>query len=201
MDLIDTQRWITGMTVPASVARSIVLLALAFAGASCAIAARSPSDECATNNGGCAPNAACTSAPSTHSCACKPGYVGDGNTLCTVVECGDAWPDYGRFFCEPDGLHQTICACLPPLYDDLRYWGALSGGCYTHYTGATCTPGAADYAGDCGPGWPNLGDFSCNSIHERFQTICGCHPPSHTDTTIWQDLGNLCYQRATGESC
>ena len=39
-------------------------------------------DECAENNGGCSANASCTNRPGNFTCACLPGYIGDGLT-CT----------------------------------------------------------------------------------------------------------------------
>ncbi|MCA2982048.1 MAG: hypothetical protein INH37_27560, partial [Myxococcaceae bacterium] len=35
-------------------------------------------DPCATNNGGCGSNAVCSADGGAHTCACEPGYVGDG---------------------------------------------------------------------------------------------------------------------------
>ena len=35
-------------------------------------------DECAVNNGGCSPHAYCTNTPGNSTCACMPGYTGDG---------------------------------------------------------------------------------------------------------------------------
>ncbi|WP_257461824.1 carboxypeptidase regulatory-like domain-containing protein [Archangium lipolyticum] len=37
-------------------------------------------DECGYNNGGCSENAICTNIPGSRTCACKPGYSGDGFT-------------------------------------------------------------------------------------------------------------------------
>jgi len=41
-------------------------------------------DECATNNGGCSSDASCTNSEGSFTCACLPGYNGDGVT-CTGV--------------------------------------------------------------------------------------------------------------------
>jgi len=35
-------------------------------------------DECAMNNGGCAPEAVCKNTVPMYACTCKPGYTGDG---------------------------------------------------------------------------------------------------------------------------
>jgi hypothetical protein len=41
-------------------------------------------DECGYNNGGCSANATCTNIPGSRTCACNPGYSGDGLT-CEVT--------------------------------------------------------------------------------------------------------------------
>jgi protocatechuate 3,4-dioxygenase beta subunit len=41
-------------------------------------------DECGYNNGGCSENATCTNIPGSRTCACNPGYSGDGLT-CTAA--------------------------------------------------------------------------------------------------------------------
>ena len=48
-------------------------------------------DECATNNGGCAPNmATCTNQLGADpSCACNTGYTGNGTVCADVDECTD----------------------------------------------------------------------------------------------------------------
>ena len=47
-------------------------------------------NECVTNNGGCSPNAACTNTVGSYTCACIPGYVGDGITCSQVLAtCAD----------------------------------------------------------------------------------------------------------------
>jgi hypothetical protein len=41
-------------------------------------------NECMVNNGGCSTNATCTNLPGSRTCACNPGYTGDGLT-CQAV--------------------------------------------------------------------------------------------------------------------
>jgi hypothetical protein len=41
-------------------------------------------NECLVNNGGCSENASCTNLPGSRTCACNPGYTGDGLT-CQAV--------------------------------------------------------------------------------------------------------------------
>lgn len=44
-------------------------------------------DECATNNGGCSAQAACTNSVGSFSCACNAGYSGNGVSCTDVDEC------------------------------------------------------------------------------------------------------------------
>lgn len=44
-------------------------------------------DECATDNGGCNVNAACTNTPGSRTCACKAGFGGDGFTCTGAPTC------------------------------------------------------------------------------------------------------------------
>jgi hypothetical protein len=41
-------------------------------------AATADINECATSNGGCSAEATCTNTPGSRTCACKPGFFGDG---------------------------------------------------------------------------------------------------------------------------
>lgn len=44
-------------------------------------------DECLSANGGCSPNATCTNTVGSRTCACRPGYMGDGVSCADVDEC------------------------------------------------------------------------------------------------------------------
>lgn len=60
-------------------------------------------NECLVGNGNCSANAICTNTPGSRTCACSPGYSGDGFTCtntnaCTTNPCGA----------------NTACADLPP---------------------------------------------------------------------------------------
>lgn len=46
-----------------------------------------PGGGCLFDNGGCDANALCMSRPGTRTCACKPGYAGDGVTCSDINEC------------------------------------------------------------------------------------------------------------------
>ena len=44
-------------------------------------------DECAVNNGGCSQFATCTNVRGSFTCACNPGYTGDGFTCTGKIIC------------------------------------------------------------------------------------------------------------------
>jgi hypothetical protein len=51
---------------------------------------------CAVDNGGCAANATCTdTGPGTRSCACNPGFSGDGLTCAVVITATSMFPAPG----------------------------------------------------------------------------------------------------------
>ena len=85
-------------------------------------------DECATENGGCDPNATCTNTDGGFDCQCKEGYKGDGKACHIDV-------------CSPLLFDQTDAATLCPTAcgDELEWTGAWS-----------CDPDAASGAG-CNP--------------------------------------------------
>lgn len=49
-----------------------------------------PVNACATTNGGCAGNAACTPTATSRTCACNAGFTGDGVMSCTAVPAPNA---------------------------------------------------------------------------------------------------------------
>jgi hypothetical protein len=71
-------------------------------------------DECASasTSNGCSPDAVCTNHPGTFSCACKPGYLGDGGTCANVAGSlsGLRW----NLPCNPHGTAETACTCVDP---------------------------------------------------------------------------------------
>jgi alpha-tubulin suppressor-like RCC1 family protein len=80
-------------------------------------------DECAAGVARCDANATCTDTPDAYTCACKPGWKGDGFSCVDVDECATANP------CDPHA------ACTNST-------GSYSCACNAGYTGdgASCVP-------------------------------------------------------------
>jgi cysteine-rich repeat protein len=71
-------------------------------------------DECATNRGGCDPQAPCVNAPGSFSCgACPPGYLGDGTTGCAAAT---------------TIATNNVCACAIKTDATLLCWGTNAYG-------------------------------------------------------------------------
>ena len=69
-------------------------------------------DECATGNGGCDADAACTNTDGARTCACRPGFVGDG------LACQPVWQRVASFASVtfPSNAKQMSAAIGPRLF-------------------------------------------------------------------------------------
>ncbi|MFO0754996.1 MAG: EGF domain-containing protein [Byssovorax sp.] len=68
-------------------------------------------DECKNGTADCSPDADCIDTPGYYTCACKPGYTGDGKTCTDIDECASFLTD-----CDPNAACQNTpgsytCAC------------------------------------------------------------------------------------------
>lgn len=118
-------------------------------------------DECAAPTAVCGSSATCQNLPGTFSCACKPGFVGDGITCADVDECAqgsDACGAHSVCFNQPGDY---ACLCDPGFADD----GAAcvdidecatnpchgAATCENHEGGfkCACPSGYEDSDGDC----------------------------------------------------
>jgi hypothetical protein len=114
-----------------------------------------PANSCAKNNGGCDPNATCTSTgPGTNSCACNAGYTGNGVTCTEVNPCT---VNHGG--CDPN----ATCVFIQG--------GDMSCNCNTGYAGpgTTCwvdpcltNHGGCDANAYCNSPGPGEADCTCN---------------------------------------
>ncbi|XP_035677024.1 mucin-5AC-like [Branchiostoma floridae] len=78
-------------------------------------------DECADGSHYCSPDATCTDTAGSFTCACNPGYSGDGLTCTDDDECAD-----GSHYCSPDATCTNTagsftCACYPGYSGDGIY--------------------------------------------------------------------------------
>ena len=65
-------------------------------------------NECLTNNGGCSVNATCTNTPGSRTCACNPGFAGDGMSCAPVGGGEDATaPALRAFSLMPAAVNTT----------------------------------------------------------------------------------------------
>jgi len=156
-------------------------------------------DECARNNGDCRPEALCTNTLGSRTCACRPGFDGDGITSCTGhVDCPGACsiystgcteltpyaPLWNQFFsCGPckDGYSGTGINC-----DDINECATANGGCSltggvgggpiacTNTNGNRTCALCSSAAGYAGSGW------TCDVIKWCFVSPNGNCDPSTT---------------------
>jgi hypothetical protein len=121
----------------------------------------SSTNPCATNNGGCnIPNATCTNNNGTASCACNPGFTGDGHT-CTPVDAGSTNPcQTNNGGCSPnatctDNNGTASCACKTGYSGDGKTCTAINS-CNTNNGG--CSPNAT-----CTSTGPGTNSCACNA--------------------------------------
>jgi hypothetical protein len=124
-------------------------------------------NECATNNGGCAPNATCTNTPGSRTCACNAGYAGNGVTCADVNECATNNGNCGANATCANSAGSFSCGCATGFGN---CDGSAANGCEVNLAtsashcgacGNGCAVGATCSAGVCG--------LSCSSG----QTVCG----------------------------
>jgi len=109
-------------------------------------------DECTDGTDDCGPDATCTNTIGSFTCACNPGYAGDGITCTDVDECTDATDD-----CSPDAscvnaIGSFTCTCNAGFIGD----------------GVTCTDDD-----ECTAGTANCDvNATCTNIAPGF--VCAC---------------------------
>jgi alpha-tubulin suppressor-like RCC1 family protein len=91
-------------------------------------------DECTAGTSDCSPDAICTDTPAFYTCACKPGFQGDGHTCADVNECTALLSD-----CDANAVCTNTpgafsCACGPGFIGDGKsceaMYTAVSAGQY-----------------------------------------------------------------------
>ena len=120
-------------------------------------------DECATANGGCSPNAACTNTPGARTCTCNTGYTGSGVSCTDVNEClaNNGGCDVNATCANTLGARTCTCASgftgNGQTCADVNECQSNNGGCNVNAT-CTNTPGARTCA--CNAGFSGNG-LSC----------------------------------------
>ena len=137
-------------------------------------------DECATDNGGCDANAACQNTVGGRTCACDPGFFGDGVT-CTPCAAGEVQPLAGQTSCSAcsagtfDDGSETCAACpageVQPLAGQTSC-GACSAGTFDDGS-ETC---AACPAGEVQPlaGQTSCSACSAGTFDDGSETCATC---------------------------
>jgi hypothetical protein len=142
-------------------------------------------DECATDNGGCDPNANCTSTVGGRTCVCKTGFVGDGGACADVDECAT---DNGG--CDPNASCTNTpggrtCACNAGFSGDggacadVDECATDNGGCDPN---ASCTNTAGGRACACRAGFSGDGG-ACADVDECATDNGGCDPNASCTNT------------------
>ncbi|TNF25765.1 MAG: hypothetical protein EP329_22425 [Deltaproteobacteria bacterium] len=160
-----------------------------FGGATC----EADVNECTAGLDDCDANATCTNTPGGYTCACDPGFAGDGVT-CTACAAGYVQPDSGQASC---------VACPSGTYDDgTEVCAACDAGTFQSSTAQTsclaCPPGrfqAATGQTSCdacpaGTSQALEGQTSCDACAAGYvQPVTGatscdaCDPGSYDDGT------------------
>jgi hypothetical protein len=97
-------------------------------------------NECATNNGGCSTHATCTNAAGSYTCACVPGFVGNGFSCAVDInECATNNGGCSVFSqCTNTPTGRTCGACAPGFVgdgvtcNDINECATNNGGCSTN---------------------------------------------------------------------
>jgi hypothetical protein len=134
-------------------------LEAAFMVLDCALSSVCPGS-CADNNGGCSVDATCDAAQGVRTCACKPGFVGDGVVCDDVDECTK-----NNGGCSANATCMNLpgssaCTCQPGFVgdgvtcDDVDECTKNNGGCSAN---ATCTNAPGGFSCVCGAGYAGDG--------------------------------------------
>jgi cysteine-rich repeat protein len=133
-------------------------------------------NECATNNGGCSPNAICTNALPGFSCTCASGYSGDGITCADIDEC--ATNNGGCAVTCTNSAGSYACSCPFGFVlasdghgcDDIDECATNNGDC-----ASTCNNTAGSYTCSCPAGFALDADLhGCTDVDECATNNGGC---------------------------
>jgi Malectin domain/EGF domain len=145
-------------------------------------------NSCSTNNGGCSPNATCTSTgQGTNSCACNTGYTGNGMACTPVNSCltnnGGCSPNAT---CTDTGPGTNSCACNTGYTGNgvtcvgVDACATNNGGCSPN---ATCTStGQGTNTCTCDTGYSGNG-VTCTPVNSCLTNNGGCSPNATCTST------------------
>lgn len=165
-------------------------------------------NECATNNGGCAPvTGQCTNTSGSRTCTCVSGYTGNGITCTDVNEC--ATSNGGCSSSPPVTCTNTAgsrtCGACPSGYTgsgitctDVNECAVANGGCAAQPAGS-CTNTAGSRTCACSSGYTGDGS-TCFDINECATNNGGCSfsPPVTCINTLGARTCGACPSGYTG---
>jgi MYXO-CTERM domain-containing protein len=143
-------------------------------------------DECNAGTAACDANAACTNIPGSYTCACKPGWAGDGFGCTDVDECTEGTAgcdDNARCMNAPGSFS---CACLPGwsgsgfACTDVDECATMTDTCDSN---ASCTNASGTFVCECMPGFAGDG-FSCADLDECTDGTHACAAHATCTNTV-----------------
>ncbi len=150
-------------------------------------------DECALGTAGCASDATCTNTPGSFTCACKPGFSGNGLTCFDINECAATMSPCDVNASCKNAIGSFSCTCPAGFVGD----GSAGGiGCVDIDECSTSTPCGVDatcantpgsYTCTCLPGYSGDG-LTCADINECLLGIAGCAPDATCMNTVGSAL-------------
>ncbi|MCE9576038.1 MAG: DUF4215 domain-containing protein [Deltaproteobacteria bacterium] len=148
------------------------------AGTTCTLGQCVPDQQgvCATNNGGCSPDAMCVDMNGTAVCACKPGFTGDGLTCGACAVCDAA--SFATAPCTP--TMDTVCAACAAACTAEDY-EAQPCGPFTDRVCAACSVCGIDTfeAQPCGP-FSDRVCLTCATCAPNQFVLTPCGPTNDT---------------------
>ncbi|TNF36352.1 MAG: hypothetical protein EP329_05305 [Deltaproteobacteria bacterium] len=176
-------------------------------------------DECTDGTDNCDANAACTNTVGGFTCACDPGYSGDGVT-CTACPAGQVQPDSGQSSCIPCGAGtyddgDEVCGtcaatCTATQYEAVACTSTTNRLCVTCTDVAncavaeTCTTSADSVCATCVSGYTQLSaGAACTDIDECAGGTDNCDVNATCANTAggFTCTCNTGYYGADGTSC
>ncbi|WP_338867742.1 EGF domain-containing protein [Myxococcus stipitatus] len=133
-------------------------------------------NECTNGTATCSVNATCSNTQGSYTCACKPGYTGNGRTCNDINECtnGTATCSVNATCSNTQGSY--TCACKPGYSGNGRTCNDINectNGTNQCSVNATCSNTQGSYTCACKPGYSGDGR-TCNDINECTNGTATC---------------------------
>jgi len=161
-------------------------------------------DPCATNNGGCSPNATCAmTGPGTNSCTCNGGYNGNGMVCTGIQSCAtNNGGCAATAKCTSTGANTNTCACNTGYSGNgttctpINSCATGNGGCDTHAMCTTSGPGTNTCT--CNAGYSGTG-AACTAVNSCATNNGGCSSSATCTVTGPGTNSCMCAAGFTGD--